>query len=82
MFRGDDINHTEVFERDNWTCHLCKEPINRYLRGDNWMRVTLDHVIPLCKGGSHTYDNVAAAHWICNMQKGDRLTLDDNDTII
>lgn len=75
MAKGEDIRHLLVFERDEWICHLCNTIIDRTLRGDSWMRATLDHIIPLSKGGTHTYDNVAAAHWFCNMQKGDRLTL-------
>lgn len=77
MRRGDLIKHLDIFERDEWICHICNTLIDRTLRGDAWMRATLDHVIPLSKGGTHTYDNVAAAHWKCNMDKGDRLTLGD-----
>lgn len=73
MHQGDKIVHLEVFERDNWTCGICGDMIDRHLRGDNWWRATLDHVIPLCKGGTHTWDNVRAAHWRCNMLKGDTL---------
>lgn len=71
MRKGDNIVHLEVFERDKWLCHICGTLIDKYLRGDAWMRATLDHVIPLSKGGEHTYENTKAAHWFCNMQKGD-----------
>ena len=70
MLKGDDIIHIEVFERDGWMCHLCNNLIDKALRGDAWMRATLDHVIPLSKGGTHTWGNVAAAHWLCNQKKG------------
>lgn len=73
MARGDDIDHLFVFERDEWTCCICKNPIDRRLRGNHWWRATLEHIIPLSKGGTHTYDNVGASHWICNMQKGNEL---------
>lgn len=75
MAQGEKIIHLVVFERDEWICNICKELIDRRLRGNSWMRATLDHIIPLSKGGAHTYDNVAAAHWLCNMKKGDQLTL-------
>lgn len=82
MRRGDNIRHLDIFERDEWICGLCSTLIDRHLRGDSWMRATLDHIVPLSKGGTHTFDNVQAAHWRCNMAKGDRLTLDlDADTI-
>jgi 5-methylcytosine-specific restriction endonuclease McrA len=34
---------------------------------------TLDHVIPLAKGGQHEVSNLAAAHWLCNLRKHARL---------
>lgn len=70
MLAGDDIDHLVVFERDEWICHICNNLIDRHLRGEAWMRATLDHVIPLARGGTHTWDNVKASHWLCNMQKG------------
>lgn len=73
MWEGDDIKHHEVFERDNWICNICGGLINKYLGKDAWMRATLDHVLPLSLGGTHTWDNVAAAHWKCNMEKGNSL---------
>ncbi len=74
MAKGDDINHLLVFERDGWICNICGEIIDRRLRGDSWWRATLDHVIPLSRGGTHTWDNLAAAHWICNMKKGNSIS--------
>lgn len=37
------------------------------------MSRSLDHVIPLNKGGPHTLANVATAHLRCNISKKDRL---------
>jgi len=82
MAKGDDIIHLVVFERDEWICHICNRLINKHLRGDHWWRATLDHVIPICKGGTHTYENVRAAHWRCNMLKGDGLTELINSDIV
>lgn len=82
MQKGEKILHLDIFERDEWICHLCNKLIDRHLRGDNWWRATLDHVIPLSRGGTHTYDNVAAAHWYCNMKKGNQLTLGEATSTI
>lgn len=83
MKQGDDIRHLDIFERDEWICHICETLIDRHLRGDSWWRATLDHIIPLSRNGTHTYDNVAAAHWKCNMDKGDKLTLEvASDTMV
>jgi 5-methylcytosine-specific restriction endonuclease McrA len=35
-------------------------------------RATIDHIIPLSKGGAHTFDNVRIACWRCNLVKGNR----------
>ena len=71
MALGEKINHTEVFDAHEWICHLCGLYISRHATKNDWYRVTLDHIIPLSKGGTHTRDNVAPAHWKCNMEKGD-----------
>lgn len=33
---------------------------------------SIDHVVPLSKGGTHTWDNVHLAHKRCNMVKGNK----------
>lgn len=33
---------------------------------------SLDHVVPVSKGGGHAMDNVRCAHRICNAAKKDR----------
>lgn len=35
------------------------------------MAATVDHVIPISKGGTHTWDNVKPAHYKCNIDKAD-----------
>jgi 5-methylcytosine-specific restriction endonuclease McrA len=35
-------------------------------------RLTMDHVIPLCKGGAHDPSNVVGACWPCNHSKRGR----------
>lgn len=45
-------------------CHYCAETIPRDLR-------TLDHRVPLARGGGHTKDNLVMACWTCNCSKRD-----------
>lgn len=59
-----------VYERDGWQCGICHQPIDRTLHHPDRMSVSLDHVVPLSRGGSHTPDNCQAAHWWCNVLKG------------
>jgi 5-methylcytosine-specific restriction endonuclease McrA len=70
--QGDDINHLILFELHNWICWVCRGPINRRLRFPNYSAATVEHIVPLCKGGTHTWDNVAPSHARCNFEKGDR----------
>lgn len=36
-------------------------------------KIDFDHIIPLCRGGTHTQDNLQAAHARCNRRKNSRL---------
>lgn len=72
--RGADaelIDNAKVFDRDGWMCGICAEAVDPELKWPDPMSVSLDHVVPLAKGGSHTYDNVQCAHLRCNIQKSD-----------
>jgi 5-methylcytosine-specific restriction endonuclease McrA len=68
----EDFLDTEIFERDNYICGLCNEVIDREFPSRHPMSVTLDHILPISKGGHHTRANVQAAHFVCNMRKGNR----------
>lgn len=69
----EPINPMEIYERDQWVCHICTEPIRKvsgsHIDIDGW---SLDHVIPMVHGGPHLKWNVAASHWMCNTFKGDQ----------
>lgn len=70
----DSFTSVEVFERDNWTCWICGKPtLRETLAGFVPNQPTLDHVIPLAKGGAHTLANVKTAHHLCNSLKSDQL---------
>lgn len=62
----------EIFERDGWRCHLCRKPIRRDLPRLDPDGATIDHLIPIARGGLDEPANVAAAHWKCNRAKGIR----------
>lgn len=70
---ADLIDSEIVFERDGWLCQLCGEEIDRDLVCPNPRAASLDHKIPISRGGRHTYDNVQCAHFGCNSRKGNRL---------
>jgi 5-methylcytosine-specific restriction endonuclease McrA len=71
--KADRIDPLKVFARDRWRCHLCGKHSPENLRGSYDDRAPeLDHVIPLSRGGTHTWDNVRLAHRKCNQVKSDR----------
>ena len=70
---GELIVPTDVFERDGWTCGLCNVGVDRSLKWPDPMSVSLDHVIPVSKGGMHSLANVQCAHLSCNVSKGNRV---------
>lgn len=61
-------------------CALCNEPLSRN-------KTTIDHIIPLAKGGEERLENYQLVHRRCNELKGDNYgftidkTIDDNATI-
>jgi hypothetical protein len=63
-----------VTERDGYGCYLCPEPFSEERAG---MELTLDHVLPLSRGGTWDVENIKLAHRRCNQEKADRVFLDD-----
>lgn len=66
---GEMFTLREIAERDGWRCHLChkKVPDREYAARDR--DPTMDHLIPLSDGGTHTRVNVALAHNRCNWER-------------
>lgn len=67
---GDLINSLDVFEFFDWTCIVCDEIIDKTLEFPHKMSATLEHIIPFNMDGTHTWDNVAPSHLLCNSRKG------------
>lgn len=79
------ITLTKVFERDNGVCQLCGgicdyNDKKGHSLGKSYP--TLDHIIPLSRGGSHTWGNVQLAHHYCNSFKRDRLLEEIKEQVI
>ena len=55
------LTRREVFIRDGYTCQYCGRQA-----GD----LTIDHVVPKSKGGTHAWDNLVSACKPCNHRKG------------
>jgi 5-methylcytosine-specific restriction endonuclease McrA len=69
--RVEDVWRSKVYERDHWHCQLCNKPVRRDKPVPHPLAPTLDHIVPLARGGEHSYANVQLAHFICNAVKSD-----------
>lgn len=67
-----------IFERDGWVCGICDQPINPGLVGQVHPDApSIDHIVPLSRGGDDTPANVQASHFGCNAGKCDRVSDED-----
>ena len=69
---ADNVISLEVFKRDNWRCQMCNKKLKPQNKIPNPLAPTIDHIKPLSKGGSHTYQNIQLACYRCNCKKGNR----------
>jgi HNH endonuclease len=73
------ITHSALRKRDGDNCCYCGVVMDFSLgdgRTFRATRATVEHVIPIAVGGTHTWDNVALACWQCNLRKN-RTLLED-----
>ena len=75
--RDDDISLAKVYKKANGICYLCGCACDYTDTRRNGKYVivgkrypTIDHIKPIAKGGTDTWDNVALACKQCNSIKG------------
>lgn len=72
----DTITLRSLILRDGGICKICGKTVDETDIVNGHIRrlyPTLDHIVPLSKGGSHTWENVQLAHNGCNAGKRDRI---------
>jgi len=67
---SDDYKPVDIFTRDGWVCQLCDLPIDESLAWPHRFSASVDHILPISKGGGDVLANVQAAHLTCNISKG------------
>ena len=55
-------------------CGICGENIDSTIKPKDKYSLTVDHIIPVSKGGNHILDNLQLAHMICNAYKSNIIT--------
>lgn len=70
----------EIGDRDGWSCGICHEPVDKTIPAwvpGTWVQdrrsASIDHVVPISRGGAHVRGNVQIAHLGCNVDKNDAL---------
>lgn len=71
--RGAAVGDVDVDVLWTGLCALCAEVVDRNLSWPDPMSKSLDHIVPLARGGAHAQDNLQWAHLVCNMRKGARV---------
>ena len=71
-----ESTQNQVRQRAKFLCEYCHA-------SEQWQYVsfTVDHVIPLTKGGANSIDNLALACFHCNRQKSDKLKAFDEQSL-
>lgn len=74
----NDSLRRKIYERDNKTCQLCGSPTRFYHSGydtplDREPRAgSVDHIVPVSKGGSNDESNLRWVCRSCNCARGNR----------
>lgn len=77
------ITLRKLIKRDGLRCALCGKMCNP--NDHEWTKYfgptspTIDHIIPMSKGGGHVWDNVQVAHAICNSIKRDSIEVEAHE---
>ena len=60
--RTERVNPFAIYERDGGICQICRKPVDR-------ASFSLDHIVPISRGGSHVAGNLQTSHLKCNIRR-------------
>lgn len=63
----EKIKRLDICRRDNWICGICHKKVDSRLKHPDPMSPSLDHIIPLSQGGTHSAENLQLTHLVCNL---------------
>lgn len=66
------IGITDLLAIRGARCHLCGRKIDPGLSGLHPMGATIDHLLPVSRGGTNELSNLHVAHRRCNVARGNR----------
>lgn len=76
-YRSQYEQHKKKIIQSSDICGICGKPVDKKLKYPHPMSATVDHIIPLSKGGDPTsFDNLQLAHFKCNRAKSNTLGIE------
>lgn len=69
----EDVDMEALISRYGGLCYLCEEPVEMNVGIYHPKAATLDHIIPIARGGEHSTANAGLACRDCNVKKGTKL---------
>lgn len=73
-FRAEYERNRKKILASQSVCGICGKPVDKTLKYPDPMSPTIDHIIPLARGGHPAdLDNLQLAHRACNRAKSDKL---------
>lgn len=68
------LRRWRLYAYQDGLCFYCRQPMTLHHGRHHHAlkRVTVDHLVPLSKGGRYGYVNEVAACYSCNHERGDR----------
>ena len=89
-FVDTSISLDKLIERDEGVCHICTKecdkndytitPDGHFVAGANYP--SIDHLTPISKGGTHTWNNIKLAHMYCNTMKSDGIVYENHKGLL
>lgn len=68
-----EVDLEALWVEQDGRCGICRSSIDRSLKWPDPFSPSVDHIIPLVKGGAHSQENLQWACLVCNLSKGARL---------
>lgn len=68
-FYNAKVTRLAVLRAGLWRCYICGSKVSDDLPANHKRKATIDHIVPLEKGGPHDWHNVKACCRRCNLSK-------------
>lgn len=68
---GANFTVQDLLDRDGRACGICHADILD-VRYPDMASASIDHIVPISRGGEHSMENARATHLWCNISRGNR----------